>query len=106
MKTAFSTCTREIVAFVRIEHGVVRALRHIHMTPSDADRLGLKDKDRVEVAHERHHGQILFRDVLVRVSPDYRLELHLDADEGDAAALHSGDYVILHNSASRSTIRP
>ena len=48
--------------------GVAGALRHIHMTPSDADRLGLKDRNRVEVAHERRHGQVLFRDVLVRVS--------------------------------------
>ena len=93
-------------ARVRIERGVVRALRHIHMTPSDADRLGFKDGDRVEVAHDRRHGQVLFRDVLVRVSPDYRLELHLDADEGEAAALHPGDYVILHNSASQTTVRP
>ncbi len=87
-------------ARVRIERGVVRALRHIHMTPSDADRLGFKDGERVAVTDEHHHGQVLFRDVLVRVSPDCRLELHLDADEGDAAALHSGDYVILHSSAS------
>jgi propanediol utilization protein len=84
-------------ARVRIERGVVRALRHIHMTPSDADQLGLEDGDRVEVADERRHGQVLFRDVLVRVSTDYRLELHLDADEGEAAALHAGDHVILHN---------
>jgi propanediol utilization protein len=82
-------------ATVRLERGVIRALRHLHVSPLDADRLGLKDQDRVEVGTERHTRRILFRDVLVRVSADCRLELHLDADEGKAAGLDSGDHVLL-----------
>jgi propanediol utilization protein len=85
---------------VRLERGVISALHHVHMTPSDAARLGLKDQDRIEVATERHTRRILLRDVLVRVSADYRLELHLDADEGKAVSLNSGDYVILRKAAS------
>ena len=80
---------------VTLELGVIRALPHIHMSSQDADQFGLKDQDRVEVATERHTRRVLFRDVLVHVSGDYRLELHLDADEGEAVNLHSGDYVIL-----------
>jgi propanediol utilization protein len=80
---------------VPIECGVIRVLRHIHMTPSDAAYLGLKDQDRVEVAAERGSGDILLRDVLVRVSDDCRLELHLDPDEGKAVGLASGDHVVL-----------
>src|SRR5208283_3482357 len=57
---------------VKLERGVIRALRHLHMSPLDADRLGLKDQDRIEVSNERHTRRILFRDVLVRVSADYR----------------------------------
>jgi acetate kinase len=64
------------------------------MSPLDAERLGLKDKDRVEVAIERHDRPVLLREVCVCVSPDYRLELHLDADEANAAALRSGDHVM------------
>jgi len=85
---------------VRLERGVIRALRHVHMSPGDADCLGFKDQDRIAVASVKHVGQILFRDVLVRVSPDYCLELHLDADEAAAAGLRSGDYVVLSKGAS------
>lgn len=55
---------------VLLERGVIRALRHVHMSPSDADALGLKDEDYVAAATERHTRRILFRDVLVRVSAD------------------------------------
>jgi propanediol utilization protein len=79
---------------IALDRGVVRARRHLHMTPEDARRFGLKDRDRAAVATPAH--EVLFHDVLVRVSPDCRLELHLNPDEGDAAALHSGDYVVLH----------
>ncbi|MGO9514401.1 MAG: PduL/EutD family phosphate acyltransferase [Steroidobacteraceae bacterium] len=85
---------------VRLERGVIRALRHVHMSPSDADCLGFKDQDRIAVANAKHTGQILFHDVLVRVSPGYRLELHLDADEAAAAGLSSGDFVVLSKGAS------
>lgn len=84
---------------VPLERGVICALRHVHMSPSDADSLGIKDKDRIQLAAERDTRRILFRDVLVRVSADYRLELHLDMDEGAAAGLHSGDYVVLSKAA-------
>jgi len=86
-------------ARVALERGVICALRHVHMNPIDADGLGIKDQDRVTVATERHTRRILFRDVLVRVSADYQLELHLDTDEAAAAGLHSGDYVILRKGA-------
>lgn len=80
---------------VPIERGVIRVLRHIHMSPTDAGYLGLQDQDRVEVMAERDTRHILLRDVLVRVSADNRLELHLDMDEGKAVGLHSGDHVML-----------
>jgi putative phosphotransacetylase len=40
-----------------------------------------------------HHPQTILRDVLVRVSPEYRLELHLDMDEAHEFGLKSGDQV-------------
>jgi propanediol utilization protein len=80
---------------VTLERGVICALRHIHMGPLDAERLGVEDQDRIEVFTEHPTRRILFRDVLVRVSPDYQLELHLDADDGRTTGLRSGDYVLL-----------
>ena len=82
-------------ACVRLDHGVIRALRHIHLLPLDAERRGLKDGDRIDVANDGPHSHTLFCDVLVRVSPAFRSELHLDVDESTAAGLQSGSYVAL-----------
>lgn len=76
-----------------LKPGVVRALPHIHMSPRDADRLGLADRDCIDVASEADPQRILFRNVPVPVSVDYRLELHLDKDEGNAAKLVPADRV-------------
>lgn len=91
---------------VALERGVICGQPHVHMSPRDAERLGLKDQDRIEVATERHTRRILFRDVLVRVSSDCRLELHLDRDEGASAGLHSGDYIILNKVTSPRSRTP
>jgi acetate kinase len=80
---------------VQLDSGVICALRHVHMSPADAAVLGYKDQDRIELAVESEERRMLFRDVIVRVSPNYRLELHLDTDEGNAAGLQPGEFVIL-----------
>jgi len=80
---------------VQLDSGVICALRHVHMSPADAAVLGYKDQDRIELAVESDERRMLFRDVVVRVSPNYRLELHLDTDEGNAAGLQSGEFVVL-----------
>jgi len=79
---------------VELKEGVIYAHRHLHMTPTDARRLGLKDRDvvQVRVGGER---ELIFGDVAVRVSPKYKLELHLDTDEANAAELNSGDVAYL-----------
>ena len=89
-------------ARVLISRGVIRVLRHIHMNPGDADFLGLRDQDRVEVTDEWNPRTILLRDVLVRVAPNYRLELHLDLDDGKDAGLRSGDHVLLRKRSKGS----
>ncbi len=80
---------------LRLEHGVIRALRHIHMSPGDSERTGVKDGDHLEAVVPDRNPPMLLRDVLVRVSPGYQLELHLDTDEADALNLHFGDHVEL-----------
>jgi len=74
---------------VKIEQGVICAQRHIHMTPEDALLFGLQDKDVVMVRVEGDR-ELIFGDVMVRVHPDYRLEMHVDTDEGNAAELSPG----------------
>jgi putative phosphotransacetylase len=79
---------------VKIEEGVVAACRHIHMTIADAAELGLKDKDIVKVAFGGERG-LIFDNVLARVSDSYKLECHLDTDEGNAAKVSTGNTVEL-----------
>jgi acetate kinase len=71
----------------RLDAGLVRALRHIHMSPADAVRLGAKDRDIVRVAVSGGGRDLIFDDVAVRVAEQFRLELHLDSDEGNAAGI-------------------
>ncbi len=79
---------------VDLEQGVIQAARHIHMTPEDAARFGVEDRQWVMVRVGGDRG-IIYDDVLVRVSPKYALDMHLDTDESNAADLQPGDYGIL-----------
>jgi len=74
---------------VRLEQGVICALRHIHMTPEDALRYGVKDRStvRVRVAGDR---ELVFGDVRIRVDPKFRLAMHIDTDEANAGHLETG----------------
>ena len=76
---------------VSVDSGVNTARRHIHMSPEDAERLGLRHGDRVSVKVDTDGRDLVFGDVAVRVAPGFRLELHLDTDEANAAGLSSGD---------------
>ena len=83
-------CTLESTAgSVTLDKGVICALRHIHMTPADALRYGVKDKAtvRVRVPGDR---ELVFGDVRIRVDPNFRLAMHIDTDEANAANLRTG----------------
>ncbi len=79
---------------VTLTEGAIIALRHIHMTPEQAEAMGVRDKDIVEVeTFGERHG--VFGDVLVRVSDKFALEMHVDVDEANACALSNNDYVMI-----------
>lgn len=72
-----------------IERGVICAQRHIHMAPEDALRFRVRDNYvvRVRVKGDR---ELIFGDVVVRVNPAFRLAMHIDTDEGNAANIRTG----------------
>ena len=70
---------------IEIENGVIVAKRHIHMTPDDAEKYGLVDKQVVEVKVESADRTLTFGDVVVRVSPKFAAAMHIDTDESNAA---------------------
>lgn len=73
---------------VGIEQGVIVAGRHIHMSPTDAARLNVKDRQLVSVLMEGTRPAI-FRDVLVRVHKDFKLAMHIDFDEANGCGCGS-----------------
>jgi len=71
---------------VELTEGVIRAERHVHMSPADATAYGFKDRQYVKL---RVVGDCMttFEHVLCRVDPKFLMEVHLDTDEGNACNL-------------------
>lgn len=81
-------------ARLQLSAGVIVAQRHIHMTPQDAAQRGVADGQavRLRVFTAR---PLIFDDVIVRVSPDFRTFAHLDYDEANACGFVKGDLGML-----------
>ncbi|WP_286228731.1 phosphate propanoyltransferase [Neobacillus mesonae] len=79
---------------ISLQKGVIVAKRHIHISDIDAQKYSLKDGDCLYLQSEGER-QIIFADVMVRIHPNYRLDFHVDMDEGNAAGLKTGDMVKL-----------
>ncbi len=71
---------------LELTEGVIRAERHVHMSPADAETYGFKNRQyvRLRVTSDR---TAIFEKVLCRVDPRFLLEVHLDTDEGNACNL-------------------
>lgn len=75
---------------VTIQQGVICAKRHIHMTPDDAKRFGVKDKQVVSLRTYTARP-VVFDDTVVRVSDQFATYVHLDYDEANACGYTAGD---------------
>ena len=71
---------------VELKEGVIRAERHVHMSPRDAEYYGVKSGDRMSL-RVYSSCPTTFEGVLVRAEEKIKLEVHLDTDEGNAADL-------------------
>ena len=76
---------------VDLRRGVIIAARHLHLSPSDSRRWGLRDGDLLTVQCGAGPRAITFHDVLVRSGEGHATELHLDSDEARAAGVKTGD---------------
>ena len=81
----------ETGAFIERVCGIV-AMRHVHLCPETAGRFGLKDRQIVSLTYGEKPRLIQFGDVLLRVSPSFIDEAHLDTDEANAGAVKTGDF--------------
>jgi len=82
-------CTNESKLY--LDEGVIVAQRHIHMTPDDARKIGVKNKELVNVKIETGIGRdLIFSDVVIRISENSALSMHIDTDEGNAAMIKKG----------------
>lgn len=77
---------------VFLNEGTIIANRHIHMTPADAEKYGIKDNDIVDVEIQNAKPTKYFN-VQVRVREDFNTEMHIDTDDANASGIKTGDTV-------------
>jgi len=75
------------VGQIVVSEGLIIAKRHVHLTPATAEAWGLKDKQVVTVKVGTPERGLIFDDVVIRVRADFADAMHIDTDEGNAAAL-------------------
>lgn len=79
---------------IQLEEGAIVAARHIHMHTSDAEEFGVVDNEIVNIRINGARG-LIFENVLVRVSDEFALEMHVDVEEGNASGVKNGEIVEL-----------
>ncbi|PWA13019.1 propanediol utilization protein [Pueribacillus theae] len=75
---------------IYLQEGLIIAGAHIHMHPDDAEAFSVKNGDFVRVQAENERP-VSFEKVLIRVSPNYKLEMHIDTDEANAGFISTGE---------------
>lgn len=83
---------------LEMKNGVIRAARHVHMSPSDASFYGVKHLDLITLKVTAKGCNTRFDDLLVRVDPSFKLEVHIDTDEANACDLDNAEKVELFKS--------
>lgn len=77
-----------------LKEGCIVAMRHIHMSPADAQAAGVHDGDIVSVKADNERGTV-FNHVKIRVDDSFTLEMHIDTDEANASRIATGDTVTI-----------
>jgi len=77
--------------FFEMPEGVIRALRHVHLSPQDAAHYGVKPGDFMKLKIGGECGITLDK-MLCRVDKSFKLEVHIDTDEGNACNLQADTF--------------
>jgi putative phosphotransacetylase len=80
---------------LEMKNGIIRAARHVHMNPDDAKFYGVKHLDKITLKVSANDCATRFDDLLVRVDPAFKLEVHIDTDEANACDLEHASKVEL-----------
>jgi len=80
---------------LEMKDGIIRAARHVHMSPGDAKFYGVKHLDRITLKVTSKDCNTRFDDLIVRVDPSFKLEVHMDTDEANACDLERATKVEL-----------
>ena len=80
---------------LEMKNGIIRAARHVHMSPADAKFYGVKHLDKITLRVVSPGCNTRFDDLLVRVDPTFKLEVHMDTDEANACDLEHASRVEL-----------
>lgn len=72
---------------LELKNGVIRAMRHVHMSPKEAEFYGLKQHDLCQLKITAPACTTVFDEVAVRIDPAFKLEVHIDTDEANACDL-------------------
>ena len=72
---------------VDLEEGVIRAMRHVHMSPSDLAHYDVENGDKINLRVESPGCTTVLEDLVIRADENIKLEVHLDTDEGNAVNL-------------------
>lgn len=84
-----------------LDQGVIRAQRHVHVAPADAARFGVTPGDMMDLIVEHPTCSVTLGGIVVRMNPRWKLEVHIDSDEGNACDLPGATGMKLVKSAAR-----
>jgi len=80
---------------LEMKQGIIRAARHVHMSPSDAKFYNVRHLDKITLRVDSKGCRTRFDDLIVRVDPSFKLEVHIDTDEANACDLENATKVEL-----------
>ena len=71
---------------IKLKKGVIIAKRHLHISEKKAKKLNLKNNQEIKISVKGKSG-LIFENVIARVSNNYKLAMHIDTDESNAAGI-------------------